>query len=274
MYSPLILESLKFFDETNAVVKNIGDHVSKELWKVLAGHLMIIYYEARSKGKSKCDRQRTSWNSNSGVRAMSILTFLLGAVFISLSGVMSPGPMTAVTIGKGNESPHAGAFIAIGHGIAEFPLMISIFYGFGHLLDLRYVRPTVAFVGGLFLFAMGISMFRSVRIEVCPGYRYTRSPMIAGVLLSLGNPYFLIWWATVGAVLILQSTSFGMPVFLVFALLHWLCDFSWYYFLSALSFRSRQFFGKGFQRVVFAICGVVLLFFSGKFIADALRSVM
>lgn len=70
---------------------------------------------------------------------MPLLTFLIGAVFISLTGVMAPGPVTAVTIGEGSKSPHAGAFVAIGHGIVEFPLMIAIFYGFGYLLSLSHL---------------------------------------------------------------------------------------------------------------------------------------
>ncbi|MDY6966328.1 MAG: LysE family transporter [Halobacteriota archaeon] len=52
---------------------------------------------------------------------------------------MAPGPVTAVTIGEGSKSPHAGAFVAIGHGIVEFPLMIAIFYGFGYLLSLSHL---------------------------------------------------------------------------------------------------------------------------------------
>jgi len=58
---------------------------------------------------------------------MALLNFLFTAVVISLSGVMAPGPITAVTIGKGSKSPYAGALIAIGHGIVEFPLMVAIF---------------------------------------------------------------------------------------------------------------------------------------------------
>jgi threonine/homoserine/homoserine lactone efflux protein len=202
---------------------------------------------------------------------MSPLTFLSEAVLISLSGVMAPGPITAVTVGKGNESPHAGALVAIGHGIIEFPLMISIFYGFGCLLNLFYVKALIAFVGGLLLLVMGVSMFHSIKQVEVSSSKYTHSPMIAGMLLSLGNPYFLIWWATVGATLILRSVSFGMFGFLIFALLHWLCDFLWCYFLSALSFKGGRFFGRRFQRIVFAMCGVLLLFFSGKFITDAVR---
>lgn len=203
---------------------------------------------------------------------MSVLAFLVEAVIISLSGVIAPGPMTAVTVGKGSESPHAGALVAIGHGIIEFPLMIVVFCGFGYLIDLPHVKEIIGVVGGLFLVLMAISMFRSMNTAEVRSHRYTRSPVVAGMLLSLGNPYFIIWWATVGAALILRSASFGMIWFGTFAILHWSCDFLWSYFLSALSFRGRRFFGKGFQKVVFAICGAFLVFLSAKFILGALAN--
>ncbi len=205
---------------------------------------------------------------------MPLLTFLFEAVLISLSGVLMPGPITAITVAKGSESPHSGAFIAAGHGVVEFPLMISIYYGFGYLLNLFYVKTVIAFVGGLFLLFMSYSMFRSItQVELRSG-KYTHSPLIAGIVLSAGNPYFLIWWATLGAALILRSMNFGILGFLMFLLVHWLCDFAWCYFLSTLSFKGGKFFGKIFQKVVFALCGAGLLFFSGKFIISALREII
>lgn len=197
---------------------------------------------------------------------MALLNFLFTAVIISLSGVMAPGPITAITIGKGSKSPYAGALIAIGHGIVEFPLMVAIFYGLGYLLNSFYVKSAIGLVGGLFLLVVAFNMFRSIKqVELNPN-KDSRSPIIDGIVLSLGNPYFLIWWATIGATLILGAVNFGRLGFIIFALVHWLCDFFWYYFLSVLSFKGGQFFGKKFQKIVFATCGVMLLFFAGKFI--------
>ena len=155
---------------------------------------------------------------------MSLITFLLEAVIISLSGVMAPGPISAVTIGKGSTSPHAGAFVAIGHGIIEFPLMISIFYGFGYFLTLYYIKAGIAFVGGLFLLFMGIGMFRSMRHLDISSSSYSHSPIVAGFLLSIENPYFLVWWASLGAALIFHSFKFGMVGLILFMVVHWLCD--------------------------------------------------
>ena len=203
---------------------------------------------------------------------MTWLAFLLEASLISLSGVMAPGPLTTVTVGKGSRSPHVGGLVAVGHGIVEFPLMVFIFYGLGSLLARVHVRAIIALVGGLFLLLMGLDMFRSIqRSNVEPGAD-ARSPILAGMLLSVGNPYFLVWWATVGATLISRSMTFGWPGFASLAVVHWLCDLGWLYFLSVVSFRGGQFFGRRFQRVLFALCGGFLLFFGGKFIADAVST--
>jgi len=197
--------------------------------------------------------------------------FLIEAVLISLSGVMAPGPITAVTVSKGTKSPHAGAIIALGHGIVEIPLMILILYGFGEILKIAYIKAIIGLLGGLFLLKMGLNLLQGIKQAKINSSNNPHSPLMAGIILSLANPYFLIWWATIGSILIFRSITFGLFGFVIFMILHWSCDFFWCYFLSALSFKGGQFFGKRLQQVLFAICGVFLLFFSAKFIYDAMK---
>jgi len=199
--------------------------------------------------------------------------FLLEAVLISLSGVIAPGPITAVTVSKGTKSPHAGAMIALGHGIVEIPLMILILYGFGDILKITYIKAIIGLLGGLFLMKMGLGLLKGIKQTKIDSSNDPRSPLMAGIILSLANPYFLIWWATIGSILIFRSITFGLLGFIIFMILHWFCDFFWCYFLSALSFKGGQFFGKRLQQVLFAICGVFLLFFSTKFIYDAAKTI-
>lgn len=197
---------------------------------------------------------------------MAFLFFLAEAVFISLSGVMAPGPITAVAVGKGSEKPAAGVWIAIGHGIIEIPLMVAVYFGVGHLFRADSVKTVIGILGGLFVVWMGIGMLRGIRQEaVQPGLK-SHSPFVAGILFSIGNPYFLIWWVTVGAALILRAVEYGIWGFIAFAAGHWLCDLAWDSFLSVLSFKGGQFFGKGFQRAIFALSGVMLLFFGGQLV--------
>ena len=202
---------------------------------------------------------------------MLLSAFLIEAVLISLSGVMAPGPITAVTVSKGTKSPHAGAIIALGHGIVEIPLMILILYGFGEILKILYIKAIIGLLGGLFLLKMGFDLLQGIKQAKIDSSNDPHSPLMAGIILSLANPYFLIWWATIGSILIFRSITFGLLGFAIFMVLHWSCDFFWCYFLSALSFKGGQFFGKRLQQVLFLICGVFLLFFSSKFIYDAAK---
>ena len=202
---------------------------------------------------------------------MLLSAFLLEAVLISLSGVMAPGPITAVTVSKGTKSPHAGAIIALGHGIVEIPLMILILYGFGEILKILYIKAIIGLLGGLFLLKIGLDLLQGIKQAKIDSSNDPHSPLMAGIILSLANPYFLIWWATIGSILIFRSITFGLLGFVIFMILHWSCDFFWCYFLSALSFKGGQFFGKRLQQVLFLICGIFLLFFSSKFIYDAAK---
>ena len=199
------------------------------------------------------------------------IQFLAGAIVISLTGVMAPGPLCAATLGKGNASPHAGALIALGHGLVEFPLMAAIFFGFGYFFDLPYVKQGIGLAGGAYLLFMSAGIFRALGNGELEQASDSRSPVAAGAVLTAANPYFLIWWATVGAAMVVQAAGFGIYGVLVFMVVHWACDLGWSWFLSALSFRGGRIYGRVFQKAVSAVSGVALLFFGGKFIYDAVR---
>jgi threonine/homoserine/homoserine lactone efflux protein len=182
--------------------------------------------------------------------------------------------MTAVTLGKGGASPHAGALIAVGHGLVEFPLMVLLFFGLGPVITIVPVRTAITLGGGLFLLLMAAGMFRSMRARETVSPSGARSPLLAGVLLSIGNPYFMVWWATVGAALIIASASYGAAGFLLFAVLHWLCDFFWLYLLSALAYKGGAIMGDKFRRVVSLVSGFLLLFFGGRLIVDGIGMIV
>lgn len=203
---------------------------------------------------------------------VTLVTFLVSVVLLSLSGVLMPGPVTAVTVARGAETPHAGAWVAVGHAVIELPLMALIYFGAGMLFQLAPVKTGIGLVGGVLLLWMGAGMLRDfdrASVEEVGGGGASRSPFFAGIFLSAGNPYFLVWWATVGAALVGQSLTFGALGFGLLVACHWLCDFIWLYFLSAVSFGGGRFFGRSLQQVLFIVCGVALLYFSGYFMTGA-----
>ena len=199
---------------------------------------------------------------------------MLKAALISLSGVLSPGPITAVTVSKGTEHPLTGLYVAVGHTIVELPLMVLIAVGLDKYLQIDWVRIAIGILGGLFLFKMGLGLLKNIFSTQIGYNNFNYTPIQAGAILSISNPYFLIWWSTVGAMLLSGAYQFGLFGVILFMFIHLGCDFLWYIFLSSLTFKGGQFFGKKLQQVLFAVCGMFLLFFSGKFLYDAISIVL
>ena len=206
---------------------------------------------------------------------MQLIIFLFKVVGISLSGVMAPGPVTATAIGMGARSRYAGMLIAVGHGIVEFPLMVLIVLGMGQILKLPMAQIVIGLAGGAFLLIMAIQMFRGLYSAEVQNTDVTKStPMLAGIILSVGNPYFLFWWATVGLALATAATGMGIWAFVLFAVVHWLCDFIWLSILSWASFKGTGLFGPRVQRIVLLICAVALFFFGLFFMYNAVNALI
>ena len=201
---------------------------------------------------------------------MVLLLFLVQVIVISLSGVMAPGPVTAAALGMGARSRYAGLLLAVGHGIVEFPLIVLIVLGMDRILKLPSAQIVIGLAGGGFLLIMAIGMLKSLHSAQAQETQFAKStPVMAGIILSAGNPYFLFWWATVGLALATTATGMGIWAFVLFAVVHWLCDFIWLGALSWASFKGTGLFGLFIQRVVLLICAVALFFFSFVFICNA-----
>jgi threonine/homoserine/homoserine lactone efflux protein len=223
----------------------------------------------------------------------NLVIFLSSAVMISLSGVLLPGPMTAAVIQQGSRSKLTGVYLALGHGVIEMPLIFFIFLGAGSLLQLVWVRILIGLAGGIYLIFMGKGLLgkkeyegNPVRASVLGGETrvisnregfpavkkgYVPVSFYSGIFLSIGNPSFLLWWATIGAGLIISALRFGLIGLILFALFHWLCDLLWYSFLSLASFRGVKMFGAGLYRKVSIFCGSLMFFFGGVFIFNSLK---
>jgi len=199
-----------------------------------------------------------------------LLGFLVTAVAISLSGVMAPGPITAATLAAGTRSRHAGALIALGHLAVELPLILLLVAGVGKFLQASGTRVGIGLAGGAFLLLMGVQLLLSLRAtgrvaESSP----QRHPFWSGVVLTGANPYFLLWWATVGLTMAGQAMEFGLLVLGLFAVVHWLCDLIWLEVLSVVGFKGAEAFGERSQKIVSGVCGMLLLGFGLKFVWDA-----
>lgn len=182
---------------------------------------------------------------------------LLGAtVVISLSGVMMPGPVTAGAIAKGAKDKKAGIKIALGHGLVEFPTIALVYFGLTFFAS-GAAQMVIGVLGGILLIYLGFQLFRSIDEEE---EHFPYPSTVVGVVTSVANPYFFIWWATVGAALISRALEYGVMFLVVFAVVHWSCDLVWDTFLSFSSHGTLDYWYKH-RRKVFAGCGGLMVIF-------------
>ncbi|MBS7655167.1 LysE family transporter [Candidatus Bathyarchaeota archaeon] len=199
-----------------------------------------------------------------------MLLFLLSVIAISLSGVMMPGPIFAVTVAKGKFDGNAGLYIALGHGIIEFPLIILIYFGFSQFFTYEIVKKTIGFIGGLMLLYMGFLMFKTRKKVEEKALSFNFNSLIAGVVATGANPYFLLWWATIGAALVSNATSYGLSGFIIFALTHWICDLTWDLLISKIVYKSKRFWNEKMHKAIFICCALILFGFGLWFIISSL----
>lgn len=188
---------------------------------------------------------------------------------------MQPGPVTATAIAMGARNRWAGALLAIGHGIIEFPLMIVIILGIGQYFQLQKVQIAIGLAGGAFLIVMSIQGFLSLKARADNESKALKNkPIIAGIILSASNPYFLLWWATVGLALATQATKWGIWAFALFALAHWSVDLIWLQILSWASFKGSVLLGPRGLRIVLMLCSAALLGFGLFFLYNAVNALI
>jgi len=201
---------------------------------------------------------------------MALLIFLTQVFLISFSGAMQPGPITATVITTGAKNRYAGTLLAIGHGIIEFPLMLAIIFGMGRYFEIAQVRIAIGLTGGAFLLLMATQMLIGLKANAeSHNKALNAKPILAGIILSASNPYFLLWWASVGLALATKASQWGIWAFALFALVHWSVDLIWLQLLSWASFHGSAIFKERTQKIVLLFCALALLAFGIYFIIAA-----
>ena len=192
-------------------------------------------------------------------------------IFTSLSGVMAPGPMFAVTLAKSLKSPWAGFLVSLGHAVIEVPLILLVYFGLAQFFENEVVSLVLGILGGGMIIWMGIGLFRARREMAREGKDTSYSAFMAGILMSGLNPFFLVWWVTVGSLLLMNFLDavgdWGLPLFIV---VHWLCDLVWLSLVSVVIYRTRKFWSPKIQEWAFVLLALALLYFGGYFIVKGI----
>jgi threonine/homoserine/homoserine lactone efflux protein len=203
-----------------------------------------------------------------------MLAALGTVVLTSLSGVMMPGPMFTVTLAKSYKSPWAGAQVSLGHAVIEVPLILLIYFGFAQFFQITMVQVILGVLGGGMIIWMGVGLFRARREVARGGRDATYSAFVAGILMSALNPFFLVWWVTVGSLLLMNFLEFSPQGLVLFIVVHWLCDLVWLSLVSFSIYKTHSFLSQRLQEWIFIACSAGLIYFGGNFIYRGIQSVV
>ena len=195
-----------------------------------------------------------------------LLTIFATSFVIALSGALMPGPLLTITLSESARRGFlAGPLIVLGHGLLELVLVLLLLLGLAPILKNDQVIGSVGVVGAVVLIWMAVGMIRglpSLSLErVSKDSKHT-NPVWAGTLMSLANPYWIIWWATIGLGYILYSFKLGLLGVAAFFAGHILADLVWYAAVSFTVAHGRRFMSDRIYKGVIACCALVLLGFA------------
>jgi threonine/homoserine/homoserine lactone efflux protein len=193
----------------------------------------------------------------------------LSSLLIAYSGALMPGPMLTVVLTETpRQGARAGPLVVLGHAILELLLLALLILGLGPILERPAVQAVLAVVGGFMLLAtaalMLIAVVRGrVVLEIEPAARTARHArtVLAGVISSLSNPYWIIWWATIGLSLVTKAYALGLLGVGAFYIGHILGDLTWYTAVSGIMAAGRRWITLRRYRgmIVVAACFLVVL---------------
>ena len=196
----------------------------------------------------------------------------LSSFIIGFSGALMPGPLLSATISEsGRRGWIVGPLFILGHAVLEMLLIAGLLLGLAPLLTGNAAFIIIAFAGGTFMLWMAWGMFRSlpalslteaVSADETGGRRSPgksgRSLALTGALMSLANPYWIIWWATIGLGYVVSSREAGLTGVAVFFAGHILADFVWYALVSVAVDRGRRLLPDTAYKVLIGVCGAFL----------------
>ncbi|MBA4386648.1 MAG: lysine transporter LysE [Verrucomicrobia bacterium] len=202
--------------------------------------------------------------------ASELAGIFLMAFVVGLSGAMMPGTLLVVTITESSRRGGiAGPMIVLGHAVLEGLLVVAVAFGLAGFLTSPWVKIAVGLAGGIVMCLMGADMVRSARIislDVASGGGRRMHPVLAGVVVSLSNPYWTIWWATVGLAYLMVGVQLGVAGILTFFVGHILADLAWYSLVSYGTASGRKFLPDNVYRRLILACGLAVVAFGVLFI--------
>lgn len=212
-----------------------------------------------------------------------IFEIFFGSMIVAFSGALVPGSMLTLVISSVAEKGFwTSFFIVVGHSILEIAVVIAFFLGLSKYLENPLIAKIIGIVGGVFLLYLGADIlisvirkrfiidFKSMIGKRTMNARSTGVIILKGILVSLMNPYWYIWWISIGAAFLIKSIKFDTGGVTVFYIGHISADFIWYLFVGFLISTGRKFFNQKIYNGILIACSLFLFYLGIRFILDAI----
>jgi threonine/homoserine/homoserine lactone efflux protein len=203
---------------------------------------------------------------------------------VALTGAMSPGPLLTYTIIKSAKTNSRGylmgLWIITGHAILEMGIIILLLLGFSFVLKNIVVVRIIGATGGLILIFFGVSIIRDIfNGNISTNFLNSRdepdkdlglidnkgieNPVVGGIMVSMSNPYWWVWWATIGFAFMIQfNISFKKwSKLLAFFLGHEAGDLIWYLLVSTLAFFGSRHMNRKAYYGILMCCALFMVLF-------------
>lgn len=207
---------------------------------------------------------------------MNPLNFAVTVIILSISGALYPGPLFFVTISHGIKSgTKSGIIFSIAHSLVEFTLVMLLALGLLSVANEPTAMLVVGVAGGVALIVFGAMQIRGSfsykSDEPKAGQGATRNLLLIGLALTGLNPYFIVWWLTIGANLIFISLEFAGLAGVVFMYVcHVWVDYAWLTLVAALAKRGAKILRFKWYRILMAVFGLVLIYFGLSFLINSI----
>lgn len=181
---------------------------------------------------------------------------------------MAPGPLSAMTIAESaRRGFRAGPLLTLGHAVAEALIVVTLALGLSSFFEHVVVKGMIAVVGGLVLVWMGVGLVHEVwngRLTLAGNNGKGSSAGVGddvrtGALVSVSNPYWILWWATVGANFVVMALGHGIFGLMIFFFGHIMSDLSWNSFLAFAVSSGRRVLNDRIYGAALTVCGGFLV---------------
>ena len=203
---------------------------------------------------------------------MSIPELAFIGFVIGLTGALAPGPTLIATIRSALHTGWtAGPKVTLGHIIIETAIIVLIVAGISSFPS--SLQPAISVLGGTALVLFGgmtLSGARGAVISTDVSIERLSDPVTAGFVTSVTNPYFWIWWFSVGSALLLSSLSQGIAGLVAFTAGHWASDLGWFTVVSVSVHYSKAMLSDRMYREILLLCGILLILFGIWFLIPVL----